>query len=74
MNKQNIAKLNLFLLGLTNRFQENKSIFKGINITFTAGLKEFKGVGSYVNENIKYNFNGKTELLNIETLFTRILV
>ena len=74
MNKQNIAKLNLFLLGLTNRFQENKSIFKGINIAFTAGLKEFKGVGSYVNENIKYNFNGKTELLNIETLFTRILV
>jgi SAM-dependent methyltransferase len=73
MNKQNIGKLNLFLLGLRNRFEENASIFKGINITFTAGLKEFKGVGNYEDAGIKYNFNGKTETLNIEALFTRVL-
>jgi len=73
MNKQNINKLNLFLLGLRNRFEENSSIFKGINITFTAGLKEFKGIGGYENGKIKYNFNGKTEILNTEDLFTRVL-
>ncbi|MBC8061815.1 MAG: SAM-dependent methyltransferase [Clostridiaceae bacterium] len=73
MNKQNISKLNLFLLGLRNRFEENASIFKGINTTFTAGLKEFKGVGSYESNNIKYNFNGKTEILTMESLFERVL-
>ena len=73
MNKQNIDKLNLFLLGLINRFGENASTFKGINITYTAGLKEFKGIGSYENEKIKYNFNGNTEILSMEALFTRVL-
>jgi len=74
MNKQNIDKLNLFLLGLTNRFQEDSSIFKGINITFTAGLKKFKGIGSYDEGKIRYNFNTKTEILDIESLFKRVIL
>ncbi len=73
MNKQNISKLNLFLLGLRNRFDENSSIFKGVNVTFVAGLKEFRGVGTFENNIIKYNFNGKTEDYSLENLFSKIL-
>lgn len=72
MNKQNINKLSLFLMGLQSRFAENSTIFKEINVIFSAGLKEFKGVGVYANEKIKFNFNGKTEILSIEKLCNQI--
>jgi hypothetical protein len=72
MNKQNINKLKLFLTGFQSRFNENSSIFKGIYITYIAGLKEFKGIGHYVDNKISYNFNGKTELLSIDTLFEKV--
>ena len=72
MNKQNINKLKLFLMGLENRFSENSLIFKQINTTYITGLKEFKGTGFYDNGNIKYNFNGKTEVLSINQLFSNI--
>ena len=72
MNKQNIAKLNLILMGLTNRFEENTSIFKKILITFTTGLKEFKGIGTFENGDVKYNFGGSTKLLSIHKLFESI--
>ena len=74
MNKQNINKLKLFLIGLENRFSENCSIFKHINTTYITGLKEFKGTGLYDNGNIKYNFNGKTETLSINQLFSNIAI
>lgn len=73
MNKQSINKLNLFLTGLKSRFSENQSIFKGLYINFTAGLKDFKGVGSFEDDKIKYNFNGKTELLDFDGVIERIL-
>lgn len=72
MNKQNINKLKLFLMGLEGRFEENCTIFKGIYITYSTGLKEFKGVGSYEDGNIKYNFNGKTSVLSITDLINDI--
>ncbi len=73
MNKQNISKLKLFLMGLESRFSENCSIFKQINVTYITGLKEFKGIGLYDNGIIKYNFNGKTETLDISQLFSNII-
>lgn len=72
MNKQSITKLQLFLLGLQNRFNESSSIFKGINVTYTAGLKEFKGTGEYEQGKIKYNFNGKTDSYTINELMEKI--
>lgn len=72
MNKQNINKLKLFLMGLQGRFEENSTIFKGIYITYSTGLKEFKGVGSYEDGDIQYNFNGKTSLLSITELINTI--
>ena len=73
LNKQNIGKLRLFLMGLTSRFEDNQAIFKGINVTFSSGLKEFKGRGHYEEGKISYNFNGKTELLSISELFEAII-
>lgn len=72
MNKQNINKLKIFLMGLQGRFEENCAIFKGIYITYSTGLKEFKGVGSYEDGNIQYNFNGKTSVLSITDLINTI--
>ncbi|AWI07530.1 class I SAM-dependent methyltransferase [Clostridium drakei] len=68
MNKQNVAKLNLFLIGLSNRFSENKDIFKGIKITYKAGLKNFNGIGKYDSGNIKFNFNGTTNSISLNKL------
>lgn len=73
MNKQNLSKLKLFLVGLQNRFTENSSIFNGITVKYTAGLKEFNGIGLYENDIIKYNFNGKTEGYSIEDLLDKII-
>lgn len=72
MNKQNIGKIKLFLIGLENRFSENSSIFKDIHVVYKSGLKEFKGVGSYNEENISYNFNGKTENYTLSELWDRV--
>jgi SAM-dependent methyltransferase len=72
MNKQNISKLRLFLMGLTNRFEEHSSIFKGIKVTFSTGLKDFNGTGSFENGDIKYNFGGSTRVLTIDALFDSI--
>jgi SAM-dependent methyltransferase len=72
MNKNNISKLRLFLMGLTNRFEEHSSIFKGIKVTFSTGLKDFNGTGSFENGDIKYNFGGSTRVLTIDALFDSI--
>ncbi|MEW9097191.1 MAG: SAM-dependent methyltransferase [Clostridiaceae bacterium] len=68
MNKQSISKLTLLLMGLENRFDENKDIFSEIVVTFFAGLKSFKGIGKYDDNNINFNFNGKTNKLSIKDL------
>ncbi|WP_238883522.1 SAM-dependent methyltransferase [Clostridium sp. YIM B02551] len=72
MNKQNIGKIKLFLIGLESRFSDNASIFKGIYVSYKAGLKTFKGVGDYLDGNLSYNFNGETKVYPINSLFERI--
>jgi SAM-dependent methyltransferase len=72
MNKQSINKIKLFLMGLDSRFSENNMIFKGIYVTYTAGLKEFKGVGHFDNGKISYNFGGKTEVIDMNSLCNKL--
>ncbi|MDP4146473.1 MAG: SAM-dependent methyltransferase [Bacillota bacterium] len=74
MNKQSISKVKMFFMGLQNRFNENSEIFKGITVTYEAGLKKFTGNGTYQDGNIRYNFNGKTEVLDISVLFNKIVI
>jgi len=73
MNKNNINKLNLFFMGLQNRFQENISIFKHINVEFVSGLKTFKGEATLDGIELNYTFNGVTKKLTIESFFNNIL-
>lgn len=73
MNKKNIEKLKFFISGLKSRFDQNSSIFKNITVIYTVGLKQFKGIGEYQNSKINYNFNGKSTLLDINSLFDVIL-
>ncbi|WP_346917477.1 SAM-dependent methyltransferase [Clostridium sp.] len=73
MNKNNINKLNLFFVGLQNRFQENISIFKHVNVEFVSGLKSFKGEATLDGIELNYNFNGVTKKLTIESFFNNIL-
>lgn len=74
MNKQSLNKLKLFLLGIKSRFETDSSTFNSITVSYTAGLKKFNGNGTYYNNKIKYNFNGKTELLSIDDLIDKILI
>ncbi|AJA46194.1 methyltransferase domain-containing protein [Clostridium pasteurianum DSM 525 = ATCC 6013] len=74
MNKQSLNKLKLFLIGIKSRFETDNSTFNSITVSYTAGLKNFNGNGTYYNDKIKYNFNGKTELLYIDELIDKILI
>lgn len=74
MNINSINKLKLFSLGLISKFNENNLIFKSIDVTFTAGLKKFKGKGSYDGNKISYNFNGITRLLTINELLDIVAI
>jgi len=60
-------------VGLQNRFQENISIFKHVNVEFVSGLKSFKGEATLDGIELNYNFNGVTKKLTIESFFNNIL-
>jgi len=60
-------------MGLQNRFQENISIFKHVNVEFVSGLKSFKGEATLDGIELNYNFNGVTKKLTIESFFNNIL-
>ena len=74
MNNQNISKLNFFFLGLTNRFNEDNSLFKKINIEYKAGLKKFIGIGTFNNNRINYIYNGVNMSITINELFDNICI
>lgn len=73
MNKNNISKLNLFFMGLQNRFSENLTIFNYINVEYASGLKTFKGTANLNDNKLDYNFKGITKTLTIKELFDSIL-
>ncbi|WP_291580584.1 class I SAM-dependent methyltransferase [Clostridium sp. UBA6640] len=73
MNKANINKLKLFLMGLENRFEENNAIFKHITTNYVAGLKNFKGIANPEDDKLNYNFNGITKALTISELFNEVI-
>ena len=73
MNKQNLNKLKLFFMGVQSRFDDNPSIFRGVTVKYTTGLKEFNGVGKYSKGYINYIFNGKTEIYSIQKLLDQII-
>ena len=64
--------MKFFFLGLENRFNENCDLFKDIKVTYKTGLKSFKGIGTFNNGKISYNFNGITKDFSIKELLNVI--
>jgi len=64
--------MKFFFLGLENKFNENSDLFKDIKVTYKTGLKNFKGVGTFNNGKISYNFNGITKDFSIKDLLNHI--
>mgnify|MGYP001242797816 CR=1 FL=1 len=55
MNKQTIAKLNLFLGGTIGRLDENKDYFKGIDISLKSGTKTYSASITAKGEGYAFN-------------------
>ncbi|HEY9061164.1 MAG TPA: SAM-dependent methyltransferase [Pseudobacteroides sp.] len=72
MNKQNISKMSLFLMGLEQRIKDRIDFFKGISAVYKSGTREYKANISIEDGKLKINFNGKTETAEIEWLSARL--
>ncbi|SHH34960.1 class I SAM-dependent methyltransferase [Tepidibacter thalassicus] len=66
MNKQSIAKLNLFFMGLKERCIENKDFFKSIEVVYKSGKKEFKGIATIKDDKYNLNFKGMSDLYTFD--------
>lgn len=61
MNNQSVNKIKVFLLGLIERFKDNKDYFKGLEVVFKSGLKDYiMEVTPTEDENVKVAFLGKS--------------
>lgn len=61
MNNQSVNKIKMFLLGLIERFKDNKDYFKGLEVVFKSGLKDYiMEVTPTEDENVKVAFLGKS--------------
>ena len=69
MNKQNVQKLSLFLTGLEQRLRDNQNFFKKVSAMYKSGTKEYAANISGENDKLKINFNGKTEVMDMDALF-----
>ncbi|WHH58193.1 SAM-dependent methyltransferase [Petroclostridium sp. X23] len=64
MNKQNIAKLKMFLMGLEQRINDNQQYFKNINIIFGSGTKDFPArVMLEDTDVLKINYSGSNQTI-----------
>jgi SAM-dependent methyltransferase len=69
MNKQNIAKLKMFLTGMEQRFKDNEQYFIRLLIKYKSGTKEFPAIVTLDETNcLKMNYNGKIENILIAQL------
>ncbi len=73
MKKQSLDKFSLFLSGIVERLKENKDYFIKILIEFKSGTKVFNAKITMEKEKIKMNFNGNTEVLEIDWMASGVL-
>lgn len=72
MNKQNIAKLAMFLTGLEARLDENMDFFKGITAAYKSGVRVFNAVLLPEGGRLSMNYNGITETIETGWLSARL--
>lgn len=73
MNKTSLDKLSFFFLGLSTRFQENKDLFIGLNISYKTGLKTIQGAATLSSQDdLSYHYQGTTKTLSFEEVLADI--
>jgi len=72
MNRQNTAKLGLFLNGLETRLDENAEFFRKISVSFKSGTRVFNAEIHLKDGRLSMNFNGVTETLEVSWLSARL--
>lgn len=72
MNKQSIAKLELFLKGLEERILGQEEYFIGINAEYKSGLKSYPAEITLKDKKIVIQFAGRTEKVEISWLSARL--
>jgi SAM-dependent methyltransferase len=72
MNKQNISKLKMFLMGISQRNKENKDFFIRLEVDFKSGTKVFSGIGEDEVGKYKFNFKGKSDIYTFDELLENI--
>jgi hypothetical protein len=73
MNITSLNKLNLFLTGIVNRFNENNEIFKEINVSFRSNLQEFKGTGIEKEGKILLCYSGRNKTVTFSEMISFII-
>lgn len=73
MNKNNINKIKLFFMGLTNRFNENKDFFIELSFVFKSGLKNFRGLYKEIDGKYIYSFNAVKKEVSFNDVLVEIL-
>lgn len=61
MQKKDQSKLNLFLIGLRARMQQNRAYFSKIEMTFTSGRKIFRAMVMHTETGYCVDYNGKQQ-------------
>lgn len=72
MNKQSISKLGMFLTGLEARLDGNLEFFRRMTAACKSGTKVFNAVIILKNGKLEMNFNGVTEVLEVNWLSARL--
>lgn len=73
MNKTIISNLKLILMGLKNRFDENREYILGIDFQFKSGTKLFDGEYELLEDGLELSFLGEKKSLNDNELFDDII-
>lgn len=72
MNRQNIQKLALFLTGIEARLNDNLDFFRKITAVFKSGTKSYNAVLTLEGGRLAMNFNGNTEIIEINWISVRL--
>lgn len=72
MNKNSVSKLKLILMGIENRYTENKNIFKDITISYILGSKNIVSSAKLDGDDLKYSINNSIKTMSISELLSDI--
>lgn len=73
MNKQTLSKINVFFLGISSRFEEQRDFFQGLDFVFKSGTKNFPGSFNLKDNKGELSFNGEVKVIDFKNTLNQIL-